>query len=96
MRSRRPGNAIRAMAMMRDFGIQFTGSVVPSPDSPLSDIAQTIRDIDRHAAMQIRLCLPGYTRYADETAAFDTQAFWGDLIAMSQKLRPELCSPLLI
>ena len=96
MRSRRPGNAIRAMAMMRDFGIQFTGSVVPSPDSPLSDIAQTIRDIDRHAAMQIRLCLPGYTRYADETAAFDTQAFWGDLIAMSQKLRPELRSPLLI
>jgi hypothetical protein len=96
MGSRRPGNAIRAMPVMRQLGIQFTGSIVPSPESPLADVAQTMRDIDRHAPMQIRLCLPGYTQYVGEAATFDTRTFWDSLIELATRLRPEIRSPLLI
>ena len=53
---------------MRQLGIQFTGSIVPSWEVPIDDVVRTISDIDIHNPMQIRLLSPGFTRYAFETS----------------------------
>ncbi len=96
MRSHRPEVAIRAVSLLQQHGIQFTGSIVPSPDTALADVAETMRFLDRHAPFQIRLLLPGFTKYAGPPACFDTERFWNQLTDLASRMRSELRSPLLI
>lgn len=96
MASRRPEVGIRAVSLLQQYGIQFTGSIVPSAKSPIEDVAESMSYLDRHAALQIRLLLPGYTKYAGPAAEFDTDAFWRALIETAARMRSELNSPLLI
>ncbi len=96
MRSRRPEVAIRAVPLLRERGIQFTGSIVPSAAVPLEDVAQTMRFLDRNTPLQIRLLLPGYTRHSPPPAAFDTASFWNALVELAFGMRAELRAPLLI
>jgi hypothetical protein len=96
MRSRRPEVAIAALPLLRERGIQFTGSIVPSPNVPLDDVAETMEYLDRHAPLQIRLLLPGYTKYANANARFDTQVFWDALVELGAQMRGKLQAPLLI
>jgi len=96
MRSRRPEMGVRAIPMLRDRGIQFTGSVVPPATVPLEEIAESMRYLDRYTPIQIRLLLPGYTKYASAVPPFDTRAHWDALVGLAERMRPELRSPLLI
>ena len=96
MRSHRAEVAIRAVPMLRDRGIQFTGSIVPSVSAPLSDVAQTMEYLDRFEPIQIRLLLPGFTRHALPEEQFDTPTFWNSLLSIAAEMRSKLRSPLLI
>ncbi len=96
MQSPRAERGIHAAGLLRSRGIQFTGSIVPSPDEPLDDVAETMRYLDSYHPIQIRLLLPGYTRYNADEAQFDTDAFWRALVDLADQIRPELSSPILI
>ncbi len=96
MRSPRAEQGIRAAELLRSRDIQFTGSIVPSPNEPLDDVAETIRYLDSHHPIQIRLLLPGYTRYNADAVQFDTPIFWQALVDLADQMRPELSSPVLI
>jgi sulfatase maturation enzyme AslB (radical SAM superfamily) len=96
MRSPRPEIAVRAVPLLQERGIQFTGSIVPSANTPLEDVAETMRYLDGHGPLQIRLLLPGYTKHVRDSARFDSQSFWDALVNLASHMREELQSPLLI
>jgi sulfatase maturation enzyme AslB (radical SAM superfamily) len=96
MRSRRPNIAVNSVRLLQERGIQFTGSIVPSPSVPLDDIEETMRYLDRHGPLQIRLLLPGFTKHVPDSAKFDTGMFWDALVELASHMRGELRSPLLI
>ena len=96
MGSQRADIGIRAVSLLREHEIQFTGSIVPSPHAPHDDVADTMRYLDAHTPIQIRLLLPGFTKHAMPAATFETKPFWDSLLTVAQQMRDELQAPLLI
>lgn len=96
MRTHRPEVAVAALPLLRERELQFTGSVVAVPSIPVEEIAETVRTLDRHGPLQIRLLLPGYTRFAPPAVPWDTRARWDAIVELGARLRPEIRAPILI
>jgi hypothetical protein len=96
MRSSHAAVGIKAIALLREAGIQFIGSIVGPASVPVEDIAETARYLDRHSALQVRLLLPGFTRFHPEEVAFDTPSRWGAIVRTAQQLRQEFSTPIMI
>jgi len=95
MRSKRPEVAIRAVPLLRDRGIQFTGSIVPSPGAPLDDVADTMRYLDQYGPSRSGCCFRIY-EVCRPAAHFETEPFWNALVELAFRMRGELRAPLLI
>jgi len=96
MRSNHAEVAIKAIPLLREEGIQFVGSIVGPASVPVEDIAETARYLDRYSALQVRLLLPGFTRFHPKEVAFDTLPRWGDIVKTAQQLRQEFSTPIMI
>ncbi|UCF94307.1 MAG: radical SAM protein [Desulfobacterales bacterium] len=96
MRSKHPATAIRAIPLLKEAGIQFVGSVVPTATLPVEDIAATVGYLDRHNALQIRILLPGFTRFHAPRLAFDSRPRWDAIVELAQDLRSKLSTPIVI
>jgi len=96
MRSTHPDVGIKAIPLLREAGIQFIGSIVGPASVPVEDIADTARYLDRYSALQVRLLLPGFTRFHPEEVAFDTPSRWGDIVKTAHRLRQEFSTPIMI
>jgi wyosine [tRNA(Phe)-imidazoG37] synthetase (radical SAM superfamily) len=96
MGSRRPETAVEAIPLLREKGLQFVGSIVTPGNHPVEDIAETARYLDRHEALQIRLMLPGFTRFHPAKVRFDTEPCWSSLVALARELRQEITTPIMI
>jgi len=96
MGSARSDVGIKAIPLLREAGIQFIGSIVSPASVPLEDIADTARYLDHYSALQVRLLLPGFTRFHPKEVAFDTPLRWGNIVKTAQQLRQEFSTPILI
>jgi molybdenum cofactor biosynthesis enzyme MoaA len=96
MGTRQAPRGIEAIPRLREHGIQFIGSIVAPASLSLSDVEKTARFLDRYEALQIRLLLPGFTRFHDPALHFDTRRHWDDLVGLAQSLRKELRTPFMI
>ena len=96
MRSNHAELAIKAIPLLREAGIQFVGSIVGPASVPVEDIAETARYLDRYSALQVRLLLPGYTRFHPKEVAFDTPLRWSAIVKTAQQLRREFSTPIMI
>ena len=96
MGTRRADKGIAAIPMLREHDIQFIGSIVAPASQPISDIERTIRYLDRYDALQIRLLLPGFTRFHDPSLYFDTENRWGEMVRLFERLRKEIPTPFLV
>ncbi len=76
MRDPHPTVAIEAVPLMRQYGIQFCGTIIAWPTVPLEDIINTIHYLDAHDALSIMVNLPGYTRYHPVSEMYDFEFWW--------------------
>jgi wyosine [tRNA(Phe)-imidazoG37] synthetase (radical SAM superfamily) len=96
MKSKCPKTAISAIPYLQEKGIQFVGSIVPALNLPMDDIEKTIRYLDEHQALNIRIILPGFTKYHDEEIKFNTEEKWGEIILCVERLKHELSTPIMV
>ena len=86
--------ALASPALLRKYEIPFAGSYVPWPSRPLSDLEDAVRLLDRHDALVARICLPSWTAFARQETPFDTEEYWGEILATVQRLRQEVQIPI--
>lgn len=96
MRSLRPEVGIRAVPLLARAGIQFQGSIVATPDLAVDELRETILFLDAHAPIQIRMLLPGFTRFARPQPTSDLKARWDEVVALVADLRTKVRSPILV
>ncbi|GBF34569.1 hypothetical protein DCCM_3688 [Desulfocucumis palustris] len=67
MNDSRAAVAVRAPGLLREYGLEYHGSIVAMPHiTGWEDIAETVRLFDRQGARTVRIFMPGYTRFAPE------------------------------
>jgi len=87
MRPRSVDNGVRAPALLREAGIPFVGSIVADQRLGLADIDRTIRDLDEHEAVKVRVLLPGYTKYSAREALPGLDEWWNEVAALVSHVR---------
>jgi len=95
MRDKQPQVAIESMKRLREENIPFLGSIVAWPEFTLEDLEQTIRDLDAIPAAEIRVCLPGYSKYFSTEPLFDRDEIWQGIVNLVRRLRTELTVPII-
>ncbi|MHC4716421.1 MAG: radical SAM protein [Planctomycetota bacterium] len=95
MKDRNPQVAIQAIPRLREAGIPFMGSVVPWRPFDLGHVERTIRYLDEHEALNVRVCLPGYSRFFSDRPLFDREDVWGRVIDLVRRLRREVRCPVI-
>ena len=90
MRDRYPQRAINLIPMLRRFQVPFAGSIVAWPTVPLADIEKTARYLDAHDARNIRITLPGFTRYQPDIPECDFEEHWLQVVALVLRLRKQI------
>ncbi len=94
MRPRNVENGLNAPALLREAGIPFVGSIVADQRLDLPDIERTIRHLDAHEAVKIRVLLPGYTRYSAGEALPGLDEWWDAVAALVTRVRRDVETPL--
>jgi NifB/MoaA-like Fe-S oxidoreductase len=95
MRDKQPEVAISSMLRLREENIPFLASIVAWPEFTIEDLEQTIRDLDRIPPAEIRVCLPGYSRYFSAEPLFDRDEIWQGIVNLVRRLRGELTVPII-
>lgn len=95
MRDKQPEVAINSMMRLREENIPFLASIVAWPEFTIEDLEQTIRDLDRIPPVEIRVCLPGYSRYFSTDPLFDRDEVWEGIVNLVRRLRGELTVPII-
>ena len=96
MKSKRAAQMIEAISLLKEYGIQFSGSILTPADLPLSDLENTARFLNRNKAIIIRIPLPGFTRFHPFERQFVTKERWDGIVDMVDRLRKELITPFLV
>ena len=97
MREKSPQAAATALAspeLLRKYEIPFVGSYVPWPGRPLSDLADTVRLVDRNDGLLVRICLPSWARWTRSRPPFDHAEYWGRILEVVAGLRDEVSLPI--
>ena len=82
------------LALLRENGIGFHGSVVALPHlTGWDDLEQTLYFLDREGALSTRIFLPGYTSYAQPGLRFPS-SLWEELDDFIMKIREKITHPL--
>jgi len=95
MRDKQPEVAIESMRRLREENMPFLASIVAWPEFTLEDLEQTIRDLDRIPPAEIRVCLPGYSKYFSADPLFDRDEVWQGIVGLVRRLRDELTVPII-
>ncbi|WP_296524208.1 radical SAM protein [Rhodoplanes sp.] len=93
MKDPMPEVAIAAIRHLCDYRVPFSGTIVAWPGLELDDIANTIRYLDAHQAVSIKINLPSYTRFFPISEDFDTFETWSRLTELVRGLRREVATP---
>lgn len=68
-------------------------TIVAWPDFTLEDLEATCRQLDKWNVRQIRVHLPGYTKYFSNRMIFDF-TYWDNIVKLVTKLRNEINTPI--
>lgn len=90
-----PEIAIQSPRLLREAGIPFIGSIVPWRPFDIDDLERTIRFLDSHEALSIRICLPGFSKYFSAEPPFMTDEVWPRILDRVRALRTEVRCPLI-
>lgn len=96
MRDHRPTRVLKAMTAFRAHQIAYSGSIVAWPTLPLDDLETTIRYLDQHEVRNIRIVLPGYTRYQPGVPEADFEAHWEKVVEFVKRMRLEVNTPIIL
>jgi len=96
MGGRRTEQVLRLVEQLERKRVPFAGSIVPTPESGLEDLEESIRYLDHHNALLIRVGLPGYSRFSAGGAQGIGFSFWDQVVEVTQRLASELQTPLLV
>jgi wyosine [tRNA(Phe)-imidazoG37] synthetase (radical SAM superfamily) len=94
MRDQHPEVAINGISLLRKYAIPFVGGLVAWPEFPIDDFEETIRFLDAHDALMVKIHLGGYTRYFSIKKGLDVEEYWKQTICLVKKLRKELSTPI--
>ena len=86
--------ALKSLALMREYGIPFIGSLVAWPSTLEEDMIETIRFLDEHDPYRIRVRLPIYHKFMFKTDPFDTSELWNKVVNICDRIRGEIDAPL--
>ena len=89
-----PEVAINGISLLRRYEIPFVGGLVAWPEFPIDDFEETIRFLDAHDALMVKIHLGGYTRYFPIKKWLDVEGYWKQIIRLIKKLRKELSTPI--
>jgi len=95
MKDKQPEVAISSMTRLREENIPFLASIVAWPEFSLEDLEQTIRHLDTIPPAEIRVCLPGYSKYFSAEPLFDRDEIWEGIVNLVRRLRKELTVPII-
>jgi len=93
MRDANPHVAVNAPRLLRAYGIPFQGSIVAWP-ALFDNIAETVRLLDEHEALVIRINLPGYSRYFRPPPTGIDASYWQRVVELADRLREQCRSPI--
>lgn len=87
-------NLFEYLRNARNYGILiYSGSIVAWPEMTLEDIEASIYALDELNIRQIRVHLPGYTKYFTEDQLFDL-TYWDQVVDLIEKTRQKIKTPL--
>ena len=82
------------LAVLKEMGIAFQGSVVALPHlTGWDDLEETLFYLEQEGASSTRIFLPGYTSYAHPSLHFSS-SLWAELDAFILKMREKITHPL--
>lgn len=93
LRDNHPSVAIEAIELLREYDIPYLGSLVCWPTIPWSDIENTVLGLDAAGCAIIRYSLSAYSKHL-KGVRHDREAFWGEAVAVAQRLMHQIATPL--
>lgn len=96
MRGRPTEDVLKVVEQLEQKRVPYVGCIVPTLMAGLEDLEESIRYLDRHNALVIRVGLPGFSRFSPDSAQGPGFSFWDEVVAVTERLASELQTPLLV
>lgn len=97
MSDKNPAIVFEGLELFQKYNLTFHGSIVAMPHlMGWGYLKETIDLLASYQPASVRICLPGYTRYAADSLKFDVNSIYRPLINLIDKLAEYCAFPLLL